>query len=134
MTDERQEPDGTQPPAPPGWPPPGAPPPGTPPQQPGAPGPPGGAYGAYPGYRTPETDGTAIGALIAAIASWVVFPLIPAVIALVLAGTAERNIAESRGWKTGTSLVTAARIVAWINVGLTLTLLLFVLLVVAAAN
>ncbi len=103
-----------------------------PPHQPGPAG--GGAYGSYPGYRTPETDGTAIGALAAAIASWVFCPLIPAVVALVLAGTAERNIAESRGWKTGTGLVTAARIVAWINIGVFLAALVFFLLVAVTSG
>jgi large-conductance mechanosensitive channel len=95
--------------------------------------PPGGAYGSYPGYRTPETDGAAIGALIAAIVAWVICPLVPAVVALVLAGTAERNIAASRGWKTGSGLVSAARIVAWINIGLVLAGLVFMLLVAAAS-
>lgn len=129
MDDERHDPDETAPPPPSGWPRPGTPPP----PQPGVHGPSGGPYGGYPGYRTPETDGTAVGALVAAIASWIVCPVITAIVALVLAGTAERNIAESRGWKTGAGLVTAARIVAWINIGLVVALLVFALLVAAAS-
>lgn len=65
-----------------------------------------------------QTDGTAIAALVVAICSFVVFPFIPAVIALVLASSARRDIDASGGRLGGEGLVTAARIVAWINIGL----------------
>lgn len=128
----------------PGGPPPsegGQSPPTPPPQEPyggfrqqpagpyGAPNPPYGAanppygnppYGApyvYGGYAPPQTEGTAIGALIAAIGSWVICLPIAAIVALVLASTAKRKIAESGGRLTGEGLVTASKWVAWINLG-----------------
>lgn len=82
--------------------------------------PPGyGGYGNYPHYPVvPSTDGNAIAALVLSIASFVICPVITAVLALVFANTAERTIQESGGWKGGQGLVTTARIVAWINIGL----------------
>ena len=74
--------------------------------------PPGYGYG----YAPPSTDGNAIAALILAIASFLVCPVIPAIIALVLAGSAKRNILASGGAKQGLGMVTAAKIVAWANI------------------
>ncbi len=73
-------------------------------QSPGYSPPPG--YGPPPGYSPPpgygygypappSTEGNAIAALILAIASFLVCPVIPAIIALVLAGSAKRNILAS---------------------------------------
>lgn len=77
-------------------------------------------YGAPPiygpGYGAPVTEGTAIAALCLAIASFFVCPVIPAIIALVLAGNAKRSIAASGGAKTGAGLVTAARVISWANI------------------
>ncbi len=42
--------------------------------------------------------------------------MIPAIIALVLAGSAKRNILASGGAKQGLGMVTAAKIVAWANI------------------
>lgn len=101
----------------PGWPPPtgyGPPPAYGPPPLPGqVPM----AYG-YP--LPPQTDGTAICVLVAAICSFVVFPVVPAIVALVLAPSAERDIAASGGRLTGAGLVRAGRIVAWVHLGLCL--------------
>ena len=123
-------PSGIPPQAPPGWPGPayGYGPPPAPygstgqPHQP-RPSP----YGPY-GYPVPpQTDGTAIVVLVLAISSFVVLPVIPAVVALVLARSAERDIAASGGRLTGESLVRAGRITAWIHLGLCgLLLALFV--------
>jgi hypothetical protein len=121
-----------------GWP--GPPPPGQPGgQQPSAP-PPGPSYPSPPGYpsqpwgppggpypRPPETSSQAILALIAAILAWVFCPVIPAIVALVLCKNADREIAQSYGAKTGSGLVSAARIISWINLGLFGLLLLLLL-------
>ncbi len=52
------------------------------------------------------------------IASFVVCPLIPAIVALVLAHTSQQKIDASGGRLTGDSLNTAARIISWVNIGL----------------
>ena len=66
----------------------------------------------------PQTSNSAIISLVLAIVAWVICPIIPAIIALVFANKADREIAASNGWVTGGGLVTAAKIVAWINIGL----------------
>ena len=130
---------------PPPPPPPGGPDPyGQQPQQPqqppyGAPPPPG--YGGYPqqpygygGYpQPPETESSAVVALVLAISSFVVCPVIPAIVALVLANNADAAIQASGGRKTGEGLTKAARIVAWINIGLIVGLLVIVLIVAVIA-
>jgi hypothetical protein len=68
------------------------------------------------GFSPPSTEGNAIAALIVAIGSFVVCPFIAAIIALVLAGSAKRNILRSGGAKEGLGIVTAARIIAWANI------------------
>ncbi len=128
------------PPPPP--PPPGGPDPyGQQPQQPsyGAPPPPP-AYGGYAqqpygygGYQQQETESSAVVALVLAIASFVVCPVIPAVVALVLANNADAAIQASGGRKTGEGLTKAARIVAWINIGLTVGVLAIVIIVAVIA-
>jgi hypothetical protein len=50
--------------------------------------------------------------------SWVLCPIIPAIVALVLASSAAREIASSQGAVEGSGLVTASRIISWINIGL----------------
>lgn len=102
-------------------------------------GPPGQGYGPppvpgqgappYPGWPSPpKTDGTAIAALVLAVSSFVVFPLVPAIVALVLARSADDDIAASGGRLTGEGLLTATRWVAWINIALCAGVLLLVLL------
>jgi hypothetical protein len=91
-------------------------------------------YG-YPGYAPPSTEGNAIAALILAISSFVVCPLVTAVIALVLAGSAKRNILASGGAKEGLGMVIAARIIAWANIVLvTLGIIVVVIGVVAVRH
>jgi hypothetical protein len=137
--DDRPRPDATPPAAwdapPPGW---GAQPASgyggqySSPPQPGWGPPPG--YGASPGYGAPwggpqETESKAIIALVLAIASFVAFPLIPAIVALVLAGQARQAIDTSGGRLTGAGLVTAAKVISWINIAF--CVLVIVLVVVA---
>jgi hypothetical protein len=66
----------------------------------------------------PQTDGKAIGALVSAISAWIFCPIVAAIVALVLAGQSSRDIESSGGRLTGAGLNTAARIVAWLNIGL----------------
>ena len=136
-----QQPPPDQPPTgePPSWPPPPPPPPTQPPTQQWAPppGPPGYQQYGQPGYAVPrKTEGNAIAALVLSICSFIVCPLIPAVVALFLASSAKRNIDASNGALDGESLVTAARIISWINIGLCLLgiVLAVVLIIVAAAT
>jgi hypothetical protein len=73
--------------------------------------------GGY-GLPAPETDGNAIAALVLAILSYVVFPVVPAIVALFLAGRAKRSIEASCGRRSGVGLVRAARVISWIEIGL----------------
>ena len=78
-----------------------------------------GQVGAYGGYAGPQqTSSRAIIALVLAIGSFVVFPLVPAIVALALVPGAREEIELSGGRVTGDGLLTAAKIVAWINIGL----------------
>jgi hypothetical protein len=67
---------------------------------------------------TGQTSSNAIVALILAVVSWAVCPIIPAIVALVLAASAAKEIAASGGRIQGQGLVTAARIVSWVNIGI----------------
>ena len=150
MSDERrgQPPPGQPPPSqpPPGW---GPPPPppygyGPPPQPPpygyGPPPQPAPPYGY--GRPLPQTDGTAITALVLAIASFAVVPTfilapvgpILAIVALALCPSARRRIETSGGAVTGAGLVTAARIIGWINIGLTAFVALILIIVAIAGG
>ena len=104
---------------------------GPPPFAPQAPVPP-------PAYTPmPQTSNSAIIALVLSIVSWVVCPIIPAIIALVFANKADKEIVASNGWVTGGGLVTAAKIVSWINIGLYAALIaigLIFFLIVAAGG
>ena len=52
-----------------------------------------------------------------AIVSWVVCPIVPAIVALVLARQSDREIRGSEGRVGGSGLNTATRIISWINIG-----------------
>jgi hypothetical protein len=97
-------------------------------------GPPPQGYGQ--GYGRPpqawqgptQTESKAIIALVCAIASWVVLPVLPAIAALMIGKTARQEIAMSGGRLTGDGMVTAAKVIAWANIVLSvLGVLLFVL-------
>ena len=76
-----------------------------------------------------STSGNAIAALVLAIASWVVCPIVFAIIALVFSSLGQKEIAASGGTRHGGELVTAARIVAWINIGLWAALIIIALVI-----
>ena len=138
QTPPEQAPPPEQPPPqqPPNWPPPPQQPPQQPPTQQWGPPPGPGGYQQYghPGYAAPRrTEGNAVAALVLAICSFVVCPLIPAVIALFLASSATRNIEASNGALDGASLVSAAKIIAWINIGLCLVGIAAVILLIVVA-
>ena len=63
------------------------------------------------------TSTNAIVGLVLAIVSWVVCPIIAAIVALVLASSSSKEIAASGGRVGGAGLNTATRIIAWINIG-----------------
>jgi hypothetical protein len=73
-------------------------------------------------------------ALILAIASFVVCPVIPAIVALVLGSNAKKKIAMSGGALTGDGLVTAATIVAWVNIGLAALAIVGIVLLAVFGN
>lgn len=79
----------------------------------------------------PATSSNAIVALVLGILSWPVCPVIFAIIALVFASKADKEIKASQGRVGGSSFVLAAKILSWINIGFfaALTILgIFVLL------
>ena len=109
---------------------------GQPPYGPPGYGPP--AYGQHSGYgladyrgAPKETESKAVVALVLAIASFVVFPLIPAIASLVMVPVARRSITASQGRLGGEGLLTAAKVFAWINIGLALLAVAFIVFVVA---
>lgn len=87
--------------------------------------------------QDPQTSSSAIVALVLAIASWVVCPLILAIIALVFASKADREIASAGGAMQGGGLSTAAKILSWINIGIYVAILVvmaIILLIVVIAG
>ena len=87
----------------------------------------------YPTAR--QTDSKAVIGLVLAISSWLVCPLITAIIALVLAGQSNRAIAASGGRLEGRSMNTATKVIAWINIVLSiLALIAMVGLIIFAAT
>ena len=64
-----------------------------------------------------QTSTSAIVGFVLSIASWVICPVIPAIVALVLANKAEREVAASSDRLTDSGLVLPTKIIAWINIG-----------------
>ena len=82
----------------------------------------GAPYG--PGPITPRNDGLAVTALVLAILSFVVCPIVGAVAALVVAGTAASRIRNNPWQLGGLGMVSAARVLAAINLVLSVLALL----------
>jgi hypothetical protein len=59
---------------------------------------------------------------------------VPAIVALVLASSAKRNIAASNGALTGEQLAQVAKILAWINIGLAIVATVFFVVVAIVAG
>lgn len=76
------------------------------------------------------TSGNSIVALVLSIVSWAVCPIIFAIVALVFASKADKEIAAGQGRVGGSALVLAAKILSWINIGLFAALLVLGLLAV----
>lgn len=88
----------------------------------------------YVPVATPTQSNDAVVALVLSIAAWLFCPVVLAVVALVFAAKAKRAIAASNGWITGDGMATAAKVISWINIALTLVgLVVFVLFVVVLA-
>lgn len=146
-----------QPPAPPP-PPAGYQPPAPPPPPPGYQAPAATWQGA-PGWQTPPagppgtpaagprpypvSSNSATVALILALSGFVAWavcpglgPLACSIIALVFASKGAKEIKASNGWITGSGLVLAARVIAWIDIALVILGLLFFVLffVIAGAS
>jgi len=84
-----------------------------------------------------RTSSNAIVALVLSVASWAVCPIVAAIVALVFASMASKEIDSSGGRIEGRGLVTAARIVAWINIGVTIAVIVvtaFVFVLIAIAG
>ena len=94
--------------------------------------------GGQPQFVTaPQTSSNAIVALVLSITSWVVCPIIFAIVALVFANMGSKEIKASGGRVTGEGLVTGAKVVAWINIGLWTALILigiFAFAIIAVAG
>lgn len=92
-------------------------------------------YGPYPPAR--QTSSDAVVALVLSLLSWVVCPVVLAIVALIFAGKAKTAIAASNGWLDGEGMVTAAKVISWINIVVSvLGVILFIVfaLVVGAAS
>jgi hypothetical protein len=76
-------------------------------------------YPPFPGPPLqPRTEGTATAALVTAIVALPLCAPLGGIIALILASTASKKIAASGGALEGKGLVTAARVIGWIEVSL----------------
>ena len=106
--------------------------------QPGYGTPPGGGYGTQPGYgygypAGPPTDSSATAALVIAIVGFFTCPPVGAVVALILANSAEKRIEASQGRLGGLEIAKAARIIAIIELVLTAVLIVGGILAIAAS-
>jgi len=70
-----------------------------------------------------RTSTSAIVALVLAIVSWTFCPLITSIVAIVMAYQADKEIRTSDGKVTGQGLSFAAKIIAWINIGVSVALI-----------
>jgi hypothetical protein len=71
--------------------------------------------GPPPGWHRPPYSGEAVAAFVLAVASFVFVPVIPAIIALVLASVARSRIWASGGARRGLGLCRAATVLAVVN-------------------
>ena len=92
--------------------------------------PPGGGYGyGYP--QAPPTDSSATAALVIAIVGFFICAPVGAVVAWILANSAQKRIEASNGQLGGLEMAKAARIIAIVELALTAILLVGFLILVA---
>lgn len=84
-----------------------------------------------PQSPVPTTSTNAVIGLVLAIVSWVVCPIIAAIVALVLAHSSDKEIKASDGRVGGAGFNTATRIIAWINIGVSIVAGIVVVALVA---
>lgn len=82
----------------------------------------------------PRTDSTATAAMVIAIVGFIVCPPVAGVVALILALNAERRIKESGGRLTGLDQARIAKVIAIIELALTLLVVFLLVLIVAFAS
>ena len=87
------------------------------------------APAAEAGDLRPQTSTSAIIALVLSIVSWTFCPLITSIVAIVLAYQADKEIRNSDGRVTGQGLSFAAKIIAWINIGVSVALIVLAVVV-----
>jgi hypothetical protein len=85
------------------------------------------------GYPVPQTDSSATAALVIAIVGFFICPPVGAVVALILAGSAQKRIEASGGRLTGLDQARAARIIAIVEPVLTGVLILIGVIAVMAS-
>ena len=78
-----------------------------------------------------QTNNNAIVAFVLAIVSWAICPIVAAIVALVFASKAKKEIDQSGGWQTGAGFVTAAKIIAWINIVFMIVAIIFYIILIA---
>lgn len=84
----------------------------------------------HPPASAPNS-GTAVAAVVCSALSFVTVPVVLAIVGLVLASNAKREIEASDGRLGGEGLVSAARALAWINIAIGVVLLVALGAVVA---
>lgn len=77
-----------------------------------------------------QTEGLAIAALVLGIASFVIFPVVPAILAIVFGRQARTRI-RANG-KEGRGMALAGEIIGWVNIGVIVLVVLAVVLFIAA--
>ena len=91
--------------------------------------------GVPPAWSPPvarKTEGLAVTSLILGVCSFVIFPIIPAIVGIVLGGRAKRRLRDNPQLE-GEGLAKAGVIVGWVNIGLWV-LVVGVIFIVAAAG
>ena len=73
-----------------------------------------------PPAAAPPTSSNAVIGFVLACASWILCPLIASIAALFVARSSDREIAASGGRVGGSGLNTATRIIAWINIAVSI--------------
>ena len=87
----------------------------------------------YAPMAVPQTNTSAIVAFVLSLVSWFICPIIAAIVALVFASKAKKEIEASGGWQTGDGFVTAAKIISWINIVFMALVFVFYIVIIIIA-